>query len=182
MAENAQKNDGLSAGKVVSGGNQVEPKGFRDSPKYNMVLGVVIFCLAVGVFLIIRSQNSRPDGRVLLELTAKRVEKQVTSYLAKKVIKTDNENIQIPKSLSFKPSPIRFTTRDLEGVRVLPEVIEFEMDLVTTGGPEERQGKVTGQFEKDTGGMLLIYDLIYVQDSVPSAYGAWDEEVMVLKE
>lgn len=175
MAGNAQNGSGLPAGKVGSEANQPGGKGFRDGPAYNIILGVIVIALAVGVCLILRAQYSKPDGPELLTLTQLRVQKQVEKYLAQKVIKTDAVE-GIPKDLSFKATTLRFTTPDVVGSNKLPDIIQFEMDLATTGAPEGKQGQVKGYFDKSIGEMMLNYDLIYMHDSVPSSYGAWDEE------
>ncbi len=172
MAGNEGNSDGLAAGKVVGGANAQQ--GFRNSPAYNIVLAVVIAALAVGVVMILLNQNKQPDGAELLKLTELRVQKQAEKYLATKVVKADG--VEVPKDLSFKVSSLRFTTPNVEEVRELPAEIQFEMDLVTTGAPDEKQGKVTGYYSKVTGEMLLNYDLIYMHDSVPSSYHGWTVE------
>jgi hypothetical protein len=172
MSDNVQKDSGLASAKIVS--PPAVEKGFRDSPAYNYTLGAIILALAIGIAVILVNQNSQPDGAELLSLTERRVQKQAQAYLAKKKIRADG--IEVPKDLAFKVGTLEFTTPDVRGSKTLPDVIEFEMNLITTGAPEGKQGKIVGFFTKSTGAMLINYDLIYAQDSVPSGYSGWDVE------
>jgi hypothetical protein len=145
------------------------PAGVRHSKAYNLVLGVVILLLGLFVLWNLSSTFGSVDGPKLAELTRKRAELKVGEYLAGKKIKHVAQDGTVGGDMTFTVGEFTFIT-PVDGLKTLPEVVSFELTLPSQGHPENKSGKVHGEFNKNAGEMHLVIDMLSYRDSLTTSF------------
>lgn len=143
-----------------------QARGKRKTSTVFVVFIVIVLLGVIGV--LVRNTFGSPDGEELASLIQQRALLNVTEYVkSKKVdyISTEGDR----KPMNFEVGKFRFIT-PVEGLATLPEVVEFEIDLITTGHPDNLQGKATGAFHKGESELRIKVDQLTFQNDLVAGY------------
>ena len=168
--EPAQGNVESSEG--VAGSSQADPAkpaAVRHSKAYNAVLVGAILVLGIVLVWNLYSTFGSVDGQALAELTRKRAELKVREYLTDKKVKHVAEDGTVGNDMTFTVGEFRYVT-PVEGLDTWPEVVSFEMTLPSQGHPENKAGKVIGDFNKSESEMHLVIDMVSYRDSLSASF------------